>query len=65
MSILRAPDGRAYSTEDEREVAELTLGHGYTLDQPAEPERVEAAPKTAGSRGRRALPADAKHETSD
>ncbi|MBB5154955.1 hypothetical protein [Saccharopolyspora phatthalungensis] len=42
MPTLRSPNGRTYRTEDEAEVRNLTLGHGYTVvpeDQPAAPDQ--------------------------
>jgi hypothetical protein len=31
MPTLRAPDGKTYTTEDEAEIRNLTLGHGYAI----------------------------------
>ncbi|SFO82353.1 hypothetical protein SAMN05421810_10176 [Amycolatopsis arida] len=60
MPTLRAPDGRRYRTDDEREINTLTLGHGYTI----EPDPVEQ-PKAASPRPRKAPPAAERAESDD
>ncbi|AXB41301.1 MULTISPECIES: hypothetical protein [Amycolatopsis] len=62
MTTLRAPDGREYRTENEHEVKNLTLGHGYAVVR----DETEQ-PKPATPRARRTpQPATPEHaDTTD
>lgn len=32
MATLRSPKGKLYTTDNPREINDLTLGHGYTVE---------------------------------
>lgn len=50
MAVLESPDGVRYETDDEQEIQNLMLGHGYRkLDEPqAAPKPMPAADPVAG-----------------
>ncbi|MFK0249283.1 hypothetical protein ACIQUM_31680 [Amycolatopsis azurea] len=63
MPTLRAPDGRRYRTDDDAEVTNLTLGHGYTLD-PEDTDNAEQ-PRTRSRTRRTTPPAVPEHAETD
>lgn len=44
MPTLRAPNGRTYDTDDDAEIMNLTVGHGYTVI-PTDLPTSQAAPR--------------------
>ncbi|WP_394360734.1 hypothetical protein [Amycolatopsis sp. SB7-3] len=63
MPTLRTPDGRPYQTDDEAEVTNLTLGHGYTLD--TEDTKETDRPHTRPRSRRTTPPAVPEHAEND